>query len=516
MSCKHTLLRNRCCPGESGHDGSRTNRKGLRARWILGLLLMTPLVATSLMSCASNMATGERHFNMISESQEIEMGREADAQVIASLGLYPDSALQRYVQELGTRLAQNSERPNLPWTFRVIDDPGVNAFALPGGFIYVTRGLMAHVMNEAQLAAVVGHEIGHVTAQHSVHRMSEQQLTQLGVVAGMMIKPDLQRYGDYVNAGLGLLSLKFSRDDENQADHLGFRYMVRAEKDPREMIEVFDMLNRVTEAGGGSRVPEWLATHPSPTNRGERLQKELDTLSLDPASLAVNQNSYLRLLDGMVFGKNPREGYFQDNRYYHPELEFEFTFPRNWQTANLREGVVAVSENQEAIIQITMTQASSAAEASRVFFEQESVQGERQESTTINGLPTVSARFSAQDGEQALRGRAMFVEMDGNTYQLLGYSSDQLWAGYENVSTDALRSFRRVTDPTILSIQPMRLNIITVDQRVSLEQLARQERSPVLLEGLALINQTTTSAQFNSGDRVKIVTGEVLVSRTAY
>lgn len=510
MSIIHTSVRSSLRSGLSA-----TGRRAMAWRW-LGQLLIVPIVGLTLSHCASNLATGERHFNLISESQEIQMGREADAQIISSLGLYPDSGLQRYVQELGSQMARSSERPNLPWTFRVIDDPAVNAFALPGGFIYVTRGLMAHVMNEAQLAAVIGHEIGHVTAQHSVHRMSEQQLTQLGVVAGMMIKPDLQRYGDYVNAGLGLLSLKYSRDDENQADHLGLRYMVREDHDPREMIEVFDMLNNVTQASGGSRVPEWLATHPSPTNRGERLQKELDTLSVNPANLTVNQNSYLSLLDGVVFGENPREGYFVENRYFHPELEFEFTFPRDWQTANLREGVVAVGPNREAILQITMSDAPSASEGSRAFFQQDGIQGERQEATTINGLPTVSAQFRAQDGEQSLRGRAMFVELEGNTYQLLGYSSDQLWSKYERASTDALRSFRRVTDPDILRAQPMRLEIVTVTQRVSLEQLARQERSPVLLELLALINQTTTSAQFNVGDRVKMVTGELLVSRTAY
>lgn len=480
------------------------------------LLLWAPILSITMLSCASNLATGERHVNLISESQEIAMGREADAQVIASLGLYPDSALQRYVQELGSKLTRNSERPNLPWTFRVIDDPAVNAFALPGGFIYATRGLMAHVMNEAQLSAVLGHEIGHVTAQHSVHRMSEQQLTQLGLVAGMMIKPDLQRYGDYVNAGLGLLSLKFSRDDENQADHLGLRYMVRAEEDPREMIEVFDMLNRVTVAGNGSRVPDWLATHPSPTNRSERLQKELDTLTADPGSLSVNQNSYLGMLEGIVFGQDPRQGFFRDSHFYHPELEFEFFFPFDWQTANLREGVVAVNDNQEAIIQITLAQSPSAASAAQSFFQQESVQGERQEATTVNGLPAVSARFVAQDGEQSLRGRAMFVELGGNTYHLLGYTTEQMWSKYEGMTTDALRSFRRLTDSAILRMQPMRLAVLTVSQRVSLAQLARQENSPVLLETLALINQTDTNAQFNAGDRVKMVIGEAVVLRTAY
>lgn len=209
--------------------------------------LIAAAIGICALSCGVNLATGERHLNLVGESQEIAMGQQADSQIVASIGLYQNAAIQRYVQQLGANLAKTSERPGLPWTFRVVDDPAVNAFALPGGFIYVTRGLMTYVKNEAELAGVVGHEIGHVTAQHSVHSMSNQQLTQLGVAAGMMIEPKLQRYGQFLNAGLGLLYLKFSRNDESQADHLGFRYMVRANNDPRQMIHVFDMLNRVTE-----------------------------------------------------------------------------------------------------------------------------------------------------------------------------------------------------------------------------------------------------------------------------
>src|SRR5690606_41081841 len=131
-----------------------------------------------------NPATDERQFTLISEAQENAMGRDCDAQIVASLGLYPDTALQRYVQDLGSRLAATSERPHLPWTFRVLDDPVVNAFALPGGYIYVTRGILAYLGSEAELASVLGHEIGHVTARHSVSRLSTQQLAQLGLESG--------------------------------------------------------------------------------------------------------------------------------------------------------------------------------------------------------------------------------------------------------------------------------------------------------------------------------------------
>src|SRR5262245_28294106 len=154
--------------------------------------------ATALcVACARNPATGERELMLVSESQEIAMGEQYDQQVQQSIGLYSDSASQRFVAEVGRRLAANSERPNLPWTFRVADDAAVNAFAIPGGHLYVTRGILAHLNSEAELAAVLGHEIGHVTARHSAHQMSQQQLAGLGLVVAAIASPTVAR-----NAGL--------------------------------------------------------------------------------------------------------------------------------------------------------------------------------------------------------------------------------------------------------------------------------------------------------------------------
>jgi predicted Zn-dependent protease len=507
MNSRHSLFGYRSCwSGGAGDRGAGCLSR--RALSCLCLWLLALSSAVMIAGCASNLATGEKHLNLISESQEIAMGQQADSQVVTSLGLYPDAALQRYVQELGAKLAQTSERPDLPWTFRVIDDPVVNAFALPGGFIYVTRGLMTYVENEAQLSGVIGHEIGHVTAQHAVHSMSTQQVTQLGLTAGMMIKPELQRYEQFVNAGLGLLFLKFSRDDESQADHLGVRYMVRAGNDPRQMVPVFDMLTRVSQASSGGRLPEWLETHPNPENRSERIQMELDTLKMDPSRLSVNQNSYLSRIDGMVFGQNPREGFFRDNYFYHPDLAFAYEFPSGWQTVNLKEAVTGVSSNQDAVMQITVTGANSSGEASQQFFGQEGVQSERPETGNLNGLPAVSAQFRAQTEQGVLHGMAAFVEHGGRTYRLLAYTGESQWPGYRDAILGSISSFRRLTDPKILQVQPMLVKIIIVSQQVSLEELAKQQRSPVQIETLAIINQAEANTSFKAGDRVKMVIGE--------
>src|SRR2546426_10236506 len=293
-------------------------------RWAARLAMLAGVGAGG---CAVNPATGSRQLMLISESQEIAMGRDYDKQVAASIGLDPDSGLQRYMQQFGARLAATSERPNLPWSFRVVDDPVVNAFALPGGYIYVTRGILAHLNSEAELAGVVGHEIGHVTARHSVSQLSKQQLAQLGLAVGTIASPAFERYAGIASQALGVLFLKYSRDAESQADDLGLRYLRRGHYDPREMPHVFEMLDRVSQAQGGGRVPQWLATHPNPENRRGRIEQEIAAGPQSFAGTAVNREPYLQRLDGLGVGSNPREGDFKGSQFFHPQPRFPMTFP---------------------------------------------------------------------------------------------------------------------------------------------------------------------------------------------
>src|SRR5207249_2246367 len=189
------------------------------------------------------------------------------------------------------------------------------AAALAGGFIYVTRGIFAHLNSEAELAGVVGHEIRHVTARHSVSQLSKQQLAQLGLAVGTIASPEFEQFAGLASQALGVLFLKYSRDAESQADELGLRYLRRGNYDPREMPHVFEMLDRVSQAQGGGRVPQWLATHPNPENRRGRIEQEIAAGPQTFAGTAVNRESYLQRLDGLVFGANPREGYFKGSQF---------------------------------------------------------------------------------------------------------------------------------------------------------------------------------------------------------
>src|SRR3954464_4234039 len=227
---------------------------------MISLLVPTLAFGSGLGSCARNPVTGKSELALVSESQEIQMGKQASQDVAQSIGLYKDAKLDSYVSTVGKRMAAASERPNLPWEFHVVDDASVNAFALPGGFIYVTRGLLASINDEAELATVVGHEIGHVTNRHSVQQISKSQLAQLGLGIGSILSSDIAKFGQIAGAGLSILFLKYSRDAENQADQAGFRYALHDNYDVRRMSKVFETLDRISQSSGGGKMPEWLAT----------------------------------------------------------------------------------------------------------------------------------------------------------------------------------------------------------------------------------------------------------------
>ncbi len=484
-------------------------RKIQRHHQAVAALLAFALVAAA---CSTNPATGKRQIALMGEQQEIAMGREAAQQAVQQIGLYPDDQLQAYVSQIGKRLAADSERPNLPWTFQVVDDPAVNAFALPGGFIFVTRGLLTHLTNEAELASVLGHEIGHVTGRHSVEQMSKAQLAQIGLVAGMLLKPELgEAYGGLAQQGLQLMFLKYGRDDENEADSLGLRYMVRDSYDPREMSGVFETLRRVGEREmKGAKVPQWLSTHPHPENRVQRINEQVAKLGQLPAQPTVGRERFLQAVDNVVFGQNPREGYFRGNTFIQPELAFQITFPQGWKTSNTKQAVGAISPQQDAIVVVTLSDKSSPQAAAQEFFSQQGVQQGQALQANLGGLPSVARVFGVQRGQSGdLQGVAAFVEHNNRVYQVLGYTMADRWRNYDDVLSGSLGTFERVTDRNLLNVQPARVDIVSLPASMTLEEFARRYPSSVDLQTLAIINQADTNTRFPAGTEVKRVVGGV-------
>jgi predicted Zn-dependent protease len=456
-----------------------------------------------LAACATNPATGRKELMLVSQSQEIEMGRQADQEAAASFGLYPDEALQAYLADLGRRMAARTERPTLPWTFRVVDDPTVNAFALPGGYVYLTRGILAHLGSEAEMMAVVGHEIGHVTARHSASQISRSQGLLGLLVVGMAVKPELQRFAGLAQTGLGLLFLKFGRDDEREADDLGLRYLMQQGYDPRQMLGVFATLDRVGSAAGAGRLPDWLSTHPSPGNRLERIQSRLP-----PGSEGhVEREGYLRHLQGLVFGDDPREGYFSSGTFFHPEMRFRLAFPRGFRTQNQKQAVLGGSPNEDAVVALTLARGSSPEEAAREFAAQEGMSAGPLERASINGLAAVSTGFEAVSNEQALRGRVAFVSHEGRIFRLVGYTPAARFDAYDRSFADFIRSFAPLRDRRYLDVEPARLDLVRVERATTLAEFLRAYPSTAPAESVAVINGLAADAALAPGQVVKRVVG---------
>ncbi len=472
-------------------------------RTIQGAAALTGIL---LCGCAVNPVTGKNELALVSESQEIQMGKQGAAEVSQSIGLYQEAAVQAYVSRVGLTLAARTERPNLPWEFRVVDDPVVNAFALPGGFIFVTRGLLTHLTNAAELASVLGHESGHVAARHSVQQISRGQVAQLGLGIGSILSSGIRKYGDAAGAGLGLLFLKFGRDDETQADELGFRYALADGYDVREMVGVFRMLERQGQLRGAGRLPEWQATHPDPGNRIRATEQRLAAVGKELSGTKVGRDEFLHMIDGMVYGDNPRQGFFRGSLFLHPDLTFQFRFPEGWKTRNGSDAVVGVSSAQDALIELRGA-AGSAAQASQKFFAQQGLQAGNVSQGTIHGFPSLTGEFSAQTDQGTIRGIATFLEYGSTTYQITGYTTSDRFSSYGAVFQRSIASFDRLTDRNALTAQPMRIRLDRAPRDMTMDQFNTQFPSSIPLDELALINGIGKASQLRTGQTVKRVVG---------
>jgi len=437
------------------------------------------------------------------------MGQEADPDIVASMGLVPDESLQAYVQELGTELASSSERPDLPWTFRVLDDPLINAFALPGGFVYVTRGIMAHFESEAELAGVLGHEIGHVTARHSVNQISKQQLAQIGFGVGMILKPELQEYAWIASASMQLLFLKFGRDDERQADELGVRYMGRVGYDPAQLSGVMAMLGQVTREGGGGP-PEWLSTHPNPANREAAILEMAGEaeVALDPA--LVRREEYLTRMDGIVYGENPREGFFEGARFYHPDMAFQFDFPEGWQHSNSKQAVQAGSAEGDALMALALADGSTPAEALNTFLAQEGMEGRSTSAAAINGIPASSAEFRLTTPDGVLLGRVSFLGHGGTVLRFLGFGTAGEWPNRQAEVRSSLESFRVLSDRSILEVEPARLRVVTLPRAMDLASFLASQGASDRADLVRRLNRLQGNPSLSAGRTLKIPLGGMI------
>ena len=460
--------------------------------------------AVGVGGCATNPVTGQRQVSLVSEAQEIEMGRSQVPQVQQTMGFVADAALQNYFSTIGLQMARATERPNLPWEFHVVDDPMINAFAAPGGFIFITRGMLVHMNSEAELAGVLGHEIAHVTAKHSVAQMSTGLGAQLGVLAAAILTKS-----NTVAQGAGaiatIFTLKYGRDQESQADQLGHRYSLQQRYDVREVPNTFRTLQRVSAAsGGGSGGPSFLSTHPDPGDRVAKTQAWADTVT-NTRGLIVDRDEYLTRINGLLYGHDPAEGYFENGRFVHPVLRFQFDSPQGWLTANAKAAVTLGEPNGRAQIQLSGARQASPDAAMQAFAQQQGVQMGASQRVTVGGSPAVIADFTATpQGGQQLRGQVLYVQHSGSVFQFLGITTAQGWGSYGGTIAGVLRSFRSTAANQVFQ-RARAIRVVTLSGNTSISTLAGQSGGAITAQQLAIMNGVETNATLPSGRRVKTV-----------
>ncbi|HTM57001.1 MAG TPA: M48 family metalloprotease [Candidatus Udaeobacter sp.] len=469
--------------------------------------LVLAALALSLNACATNPVTGRRELSLVSESQELQIGRDGYSAVISEYGRYDDPALSAYVDTVGQRVARTSDLPNLEWHFTVVDDPAVNAFAMPGGYIYITRGILPYLNSEAQLAAVLGHEIGHVTHRHTAEQITRQQLAGLGLGVLQVAVPGLRPYSSAGQQALGLLFLSFSRQNENEADALGVTYSTRASYDAREMPATYTTLQRI-QVSSGSSIPTFLSTHPDPGDRQGRTTELARQATAGKTGLIIRQRDYLRHLDGLVFGPDPRQGYFEGRTFYHPQQNFQLDVPAGWKQQNSHASVAAAEPSNKALVQLSVADAGESSpeayvQALRSAGKITDMTGRRE---NIGGYDAWLGRVIAPGTNGPVTLDAAFIRTPGTMYQMLGESTQPGDANDQQV-IETMRSFRPLADPSRRRATPARVRLSQAPSsgslRAMLPQLGDQGATP---DQLSILNGLDLDETVQSGKTLKLVT----------
>ncbi|MBK5272086.1 MAG: M48 family metalloprotease [Bacteroidia bacterium] len=462
-------------------------------------------------NCARNPVTGKRQVVLMSEAQEIAMGKEADPQIVAQFGLYDNTVMQDFINIKGKQMAAISHRPKLDYTFRVLNSDVVNAFAVPGGYVYFTRGIMAYFNSEADFAGVLGHEIGHVAYRHSVSQQRNAILGQLGIIAGIIIAPELAGFAGTASSGLQLLLLKYSRDAERQADELGVEYSSKIGYDAREMALFFNTLERQSAGSGAAQLPEFLSSHPNPGDRNITVTKLAAEWQkkLNLTNPVANRNIYLKSIEGLIYGEDPKEGYKENNNFYHPVLKFQFPIPLNWNYQNTPQSVQMAPKDGKAVMMLMLAQGNSLQSAYDTILKNYKLVPVETRSFTVNGLQAIYLVADQQPQEQnqpVLRTMSYIIQYNGLIYHLIGVSAINDYNNYAASFSYTMQGFQPLTDPVKLNKKPERVRIKTVGWSMTLSQFFRQYNLPdARFEEFAVLNGMKLTDNLAQGTLIKII-----------
>lgn len=444
-------------------------------------LILVAFCGITLSSCSTNQATGQRQFTaFMPASSEAKIGEEEHGKIIKSYGVVDNPTLVKMVNQVGQRIVPFTERKDVNYTFTVLDSPEVNAFALPGGYVYVTRGLIAKANSEDELAAVIAHEIGHVTARHSAERYSRSVATGLGasVLAAVLDTPGAN---DLLGLGSNLYLSAYSRDQEHEADDLGVRYIARAGYDPDAMSDFLVTLERSSEFEqlllGNNAKPRvsYFSTHPVTRDRISRSKAASAQTGIQAERVV---EPYLRAINGMVFGDSPKQGYvYKSDKFVHPILRFAFTIPQGYLVKNSPQQVIIASRTNNAVGLMDGAKLP-AGKSLENYVRSDWLKGKRLvdfQTTTIDGKPAILAQYAQRIKGQAGNVFIAAIQWDASSlYRFQIAIPTNLPANEQADLLSMATSFRELSASDIKNMPHKKLVTVRSSTGASVAQLARK------------------------------------------
>ena len=479
------------------------------------------IATLTLQSCSRNPVTGKKELIFMSQEQEIALGAQSHPSVVATMGLYDDPKLQNFINEKGKAMGAISHRPDLPYQFHIVDSPVVNAFAVPGGYVYFTRGIMAHFNNSAEFAGVLGHEIGHITARHSARQQTSQILGTVGLMAGMIVSEQFRQMGDQAMQGLQMLMLSYSRAHESESDKIGVGYSGKIGYDARQMAQFFGTLKRLSDKSGQS-IPTFMSTHPDPGDRQTNVnQMAQEYQKANPGNYLVERDSYLRMIDGIVYGNDPKQGFVENWNFYHPELKFQFPVPRDWQYENSPIQFQMAPKDGKSMMMLTVAEGKTLEEAAQNVVKHYNFKVLENKNTTINGIPALAmvsqiqpqqqqgaqtTQTQAQDPKTVVQVGTWLLQYNGMILAFHGMAYTPAFNDSYSTFRGVAEGFKNLNDPDKLNRKPDRIRIKNVTRTASFKDTMKSLGMPdSRIEELGVLNQMQPNDPVTQGTLIKVI-----------
>ena len=482
------------------------------------------LAAVWLASCAVNPVTGRPEVSLISEESEAKAGAQAAREVDATLGVVDDAALASYVTQVGERVAAQPPRKGIRYRFQIVDESEPNAFALPGGYVYVSRGILALLNGEDELACILGHEVAHVAARHAAQRISKMgPLAVLTAIPGAVTGIVFPRIGALVG-GVGSLaseavSAPYSRSQESDADRIGQQMAAAAGYDPLALARAFDSLGREEELSrGAERRPSWFDSHPASAERAkESVVYARELTRAEGAPIAAGRNGFVERLDGLVVGDPAAKGVFSGRTFLHPDLGFHVRFPEGWKAENSPSAILATSKpgDAAAIVRIVAEGDDPMAGARALEARANAPVVRDTRTVTVGGRPAARTELSARTDDGPVSAYLTWLAHGGRIYEIAGITSPARAATLRASFDEVAASFGPLEPVERASIREDRLRLVTARPGESAQSLAERARSSWSPSYVAMANALGGAASASGGERIKVAVTEPYRARPA-